>query len=84
MTGGFAALPVAEDGGEAHGAPHLAGVSRIMGPRLLQLPVLTVGLLGVQVLWSVEMSYGAQLVPDRAASCIHVTWTNNAIQVHHI
>ena len=59
MTGGFSALPVAEDGGGQHG-PRLAGVSRILGPKILQLPVLTVGLLGVQVLWSVEMSYGAR------------------------
>ena len=57
MTGGFAALPLAEDGGEQ---PRLAGVSKILGPRLLQYPALTIGLLGVQVLWSVEMSYGAQ------------------------
>ena len=59
MTGGFSALPLAEDGGD-HDGPHLVGVSKILGPKLLQLPVLTVGLLGVQVLWSVEMSYGAQ------------------------
>lgn len=59
MTGGFAVLPVAEDGGDPHDGPQLAGASRILGPKALQLPALTVGLLGVQVLWSVEMSYGA-------------------------
>ena len=69
MTGGFAVLPVAENGGEMHGGSHLAGVSRILGPRLLQLPTLTVGLLGVQVLWSVEMSYGAQ--PHLSRSYLH-------------
>ncbi|CAL1709454.1 unnamed protein product [Somion occarium] len=58
MTGGFAALPLVEDGGDDHNASHLAGVSRILGPKWIQLPALTVGLLGVQVLWSVEMSYG--------------------------
>ncbi|KAI0080485.1 MFS general substrate transporter [Panus rudis PR-1116 ss-1] len=57
MTGGFAALPVVEDGGDDH-TPHLAGEARILGPRSLQLPALTIGLLGVQVLWSIEMSYG--------------------------
>ena len=58
MTGGFSALPLAEDGA-GHDGPHLAGVAKISGPKFFQLPVLTVGLLGVQVLWSVEMSYGA-------------------------
>ncbi|KAL5478314.1 hypothetical protein ACEPAI_2498 [Sanghuangporus weigelae] len=53
MTG-FSALAVADDGEE--GEVRWSGVSRILGPRWLQLPILTVGLLGVQVLWSVEMS----------------------------
>ena len=57
MTG-FSALPLAEDGGE-HDESHLAGEAKILGPKWLQLPALTVGLLGVQVLWSIEMSYGA-------------------------
>jgi solute carrier family 45 protein 1/2/4 len=35
-----------------------AGVSRILGPRWTHLPTLTIGLLGVQIFWSVEMSYG--------------------------
>ncbi|KAH9915143.1 MFS general substrate transporter [Epithele typhae] len=56
MTGGFSSLPGAEEGG-LHGA-HLAGVARILGPRWAQLPAITIGLLGVQVFWSVEMSYG--------------------------
>ncbi|KAI0088334.1 major facilitator superfamily domain-containing protein [Irpex rosettiformis] len=56
MTG-FAALPVAEDGGQNDDV-HLVGVSKIQGPRWLQLPIITIGLLGVQVLWSIEMSYG--------------------------
>ena len=56
MTG-FSALPVAEEGGQDDSV-QLVGVSKILGPGWLQLPTLTVGLLGVQVLWSVEMSYG--------------------------
>lgn len=32
--------------------------ARILGPQWLKLPLLTLGFLGVQVLWSVEMSYG--------------------------
>ncbi|KAI0665836.1 hypothetical protein C8Q78DRAFT_1072817 [Trametes maxima] len=55
MTG-FSAIPLAEDGGD-HGA-QLAGIARICGPRWAQLPAITIGLLGVQVFWSVEMSYG--------------------------
>ncbi|KIP03126.1 hypothetical protein PHLGIDRAFT_111240 [Phlebiopsis gigantea 11061_1 CR5-6] len=56
MTG-FSALPIAE-GEHPDDTVQLIGTSKILGPRWLQLPVLTVGLLGVQVLWSVEMSYG--------------------------
>ncbi|OJT09996.1 General alpha-glucoside permease [Trametes pubescens] len=56
MTG-FSSIPLAEEGGEREGA-HLAGVAKILGPRWAQLPAITIGLLGVQVFWSVEMSYG--------------------------
>ncbi|KZT22893.1 MFS general substrate transporter [Neolentinus lepideus HHB14362 ss-1] len=54
---GFASLPAAEVRGE--GDSRLVGVSKILGPKWVQSPVLTVGLLGVQVLWSVEMSYAS-------------------------
>lgn len=58
MTG-FAALPVAENGGQDNDkSVHLTGISKILGPSWLQLPALTIGLLGVQIMWSVEMSYG--------------------------
>ncbi|KDQ54087.1 hypothetical protein JAAARDRAFT_410743 [Jaapia argillacea MUCL 33604] len=57
MTG-FSALPVTEEGEREDGS-QLTGVSKILGPRWLQLPTLTIGLLGVQVLWSVEMSYAS-------------------------
>ncbi|KAI1790011.1 MFS general substrate transporter [Ganoderma leucocontextum] len=56
MTG-FSAIPLAEQGGD-HQDPHLAGISKILGPRWAQLPAITIGLLGVQVFWSIEMSYG--------------------------
>ncbi|OSD01111.1 MFS general substrate transporter [Trametes coccinea BRFM310] len=56
MTG-FSAIPIAEEGGEQQGV-QLAGVAKILGPRWAQLPAITIGLLGVQVFWSVEMSYG--------------------------
>ncbi|KAI0355283.1 MFS general substrate transporter [Trametes cingulata] len=56
MTG-FSSIPLAEEGGARDGA-QLAGVAKILGPRWAQLPAITIGLLGVQVFWSVEMSYG--------------------------
>ena len=61
MTG-FSAIPLAEQGGDAPDA-HLAGISKILGPRWAQLPAITIGLLGVQVFWSVEMSYGMYVLP---------------------
>ncbi|EPS95433.1 hypothetical protein FOMPIDRAFT_1054159 [Fomitopsis schrenkii] len=57
MTG-FVSIPLAEEGGGEHGNVEMAGVARVLGPRWLQLPALTIGLLGVQMFWSIEMSYG--------------------------
>lgn len=56
MTG-FSALPFVENSHESQ----WIGRARILGPPLTRLPTLTIGLLGVQVLWSVEMSYGEWL-----------------------
>ena len=33
----------------------------ILGPKWIKLPALTVGFIGLQSLWSVEMSYGATI-----------------------
>lgn len=55
MTG-FGSLSVSESA--ENGDVRWAGRSRIMGPKWMQMPLLTIGLLGVQVLWSAEMSYG--------------------------
>jgi len=56
MTG-FSSLPLApEEGYEAQ--QKFRGTSRILGPKWAHLPTITVGLLGVQIFWSVEMSYG--------------------------
>ena len=55
MTGA-SGLPVGEDVDD--GEKEWSGVPRIVTPRWARLPALTIGLLGVQVLWSVEMSYG--------------------------
>ncbi|KDQ54090.1 hypothetical protein JAAARDRAFT_136172 [Jaapia argillacea MUCL 33604] len=57
MTG-FSALAVAEEGEREDGS-QLTGVSKILGPRWLQIPNLTIGFLGVQVLWSIEMAYAS-------------------------
>ncbi|KAJ7692920.1 major facilitator superfamily domain-containing protein [Mycena rosella] len=55
MTGGFGPLPLAE----SQAGASKTGASRILGPRWTHLPTLTFGLLGVQILWSVEMSYAS-------------------------
>ncbi|KAH6910824.1 sucrose transporter, partial [Coprinopsis sp. MPI-PUGE-AT-0042] len=57
MTG-FSALPLANEEGDVS-SRKFKGVARIVGPRWTHLPTLTVGLLGVQVFWSVEMSYAS-------------------------
>ncbi|KIJ62081.1 hypothetical protein HYDPIDRAFT_189174 [Hydnomerulius pinastri MD-312] len=58
MTG-FSAIPLADEENAANDRGHWAGIAQILGPRWAQLPSLTIGLLGVQVLWSVEMSYAS-------------------------
>jgi hypothetical protein len=58
MTGGFGGLHIAEEGGE-DASQEWSGSARIMGPIWARFATLTVGLLGLQVFWSVEMSYGA-------------------------
>lgn len=56
MTG-FSALPLAEN--SLNDESRWIGRARILGPPLTRLPTLTIGFLGVQVLWSVEMSYAS-------------------------
>ena len=55
MTG-FASLPLSE-----HNTSHkrFRGSPRILGPSWSHLPTLTIGLLGVQIFWSVEMGYAS-------------------------
>ncbi|KIM38864.1 hypothetical protein M413DRAFT_447558 [Hebeloma cylindrosporum] len=57
MTG-FTSLPMAEEGHDDQ-QQQFRGAPRILGPRWAQFPTLTVGLLGVQIFWSVEMSYAS-------------------------
>lgn len=80
MTGGFAALPIAEDGGDHDNGTHLAGESRILGPKWLQLPALSIGLLGVQMLWSVEMSYGMHTYVFLSLLDVH-TYCRNTVPI---
>jgi solute carrier family 45 protein 1/2/4 len=56
MTG-FSLLTVPEEGLDQH-SRNFKGIPRILGPKWAQFPTITVGLLGVQILWSVEFSYG--------------------------
>ncbi|GJJ14594.1 hypothetical protein Clacol_008860 [Clathrus columnatus] len=34
------------------------GSAKVSGPKFLKMPLLTVGMFGLQIIWSVEMSYG--------------------------
>lgn len=56
MTGGFAALPSSPN---ASSSSRFIGTARVLGPPLTHLPTLTISLLGVQIFWSVEMSYAS-------------------------
>ncbi|KAF9553769.1 MFS general substrate transporter [Agrocybe pediades] len=58
MTG-ISALPLAQEEGYMDDRQKFKGVSRILGPPWAHLPTITVGLLGVQIFWSVEMSYAS-------------------------
>ena len=51
-------LPTAPEEGLDQHNRDFKGISRILGPKWAQLPTITVGMLGVQILWSVEMSHG--------------------------
>ncbi|KAF8896631.1 hypothetical protein BD779DRAFT_1727678 [Infundibulicybe gibba] len=60
MTG-FSSLPLGAEDAE-HGDDRTRqwkGTSRVLGPGWVHLPTLTIGLLGVQIFWSVEMSYAS-------------------------
>ncbi|KAG8712649.1 hypothetical protein FRC09_019623 [Ceratobasidium sp. 395] len=57
MTGSFA-LPVGDSNGELKGSVW-SGRARVKGPQWAQLPLLTVGMLGLQIVWSVEMAYAS-------------------------
>jgi solute carrier family 45 protein 1/2/4 len=58
MTG-FSALPTADEAA-SEGSAQWAGVAKILGPPWARFPAITLGLVGVQVMWSIEMAYGEQ------------------------
>ncbi|KAF8128960.1 major facilitator superfamily domain-containing protein [Boletus edulis] len=53
-----ASVPLVDEAQHDHDR-RWAGVARVTGPVWTQLPSLTVGLFGVQMVWSVEMSYAS-------------------------
>ena len=56
-------VPIAEPDQAQHlyGA-RWAGFAGVRGPKWAKFPLLTVGCLGMQVLWSVEMGYGGHFL----------------------
>ncbi|TDL20701.1 MFS general substrate transporter [Rickenella mellea] len=70
MTGSFG-LAIAEQGLDGDDI-QWAGVAKILGPKWSQLPALTVGLLGVQVMWSIEMSYAPPYLTSLGMSKSHM------------
>ena len=57
MTG-FAVVPLAEEGPDELDKSQWLGTARILGPQWSHLSTLTLCFLGVQLFWSIEMSYG--------------------------
>jgi solute carrier family 45, member 1/2/4 len=64
MTG-FGALSMADEAA-SEGSAQWAGVAKVLGRRWARMPALTVGLAGVQVMWSIEMAYGEQIAAKMA------------------
>ncbi|KAI0279577.1 major facilitator superfamily domain-containing protein [Russula aff. rugulosa BPL654] len=57
MTG-FSALPTVDEAA-SEGSAQWAGVAKVLGPPWVRFPTITIGLLGVQVMWSIEMAYAS-------------------------
>lgn len=58
MTGSNA-LPIADEAAE-DGSAQWAGVAKVLGPPWARFPIVTIGILGVQMMWSIELAYGEQ------------------------
>jgi solute carrier family 45, member 1/2/4 len=61
MTGGYGAIGV-EGNSAQHDLCEWKGEAKIIGPRWSRMHALTIGLLGVQTFWSLEMAYGESFV----------------------
>ncbi|KAI0299351.1 major facilitator superfamily domain-containing protein [Multifurca ochricompacta] len=57
MTG-FNALPMVDEAA-LDGSAQWSGVAKVIGPPWARFPAITIGLVGVQVLWSIEMAYAS-------------------------
>lgn len=57
MTG-FPVVLDTEHGRRDDDESRWVGVSGVRGPKWARLPLITLGMLGIQILWSVEMGYG--------------------------
>lgn len=66
------------DSGHDTGATSLADAP-ILGPKWIKLPALTVGFVGLQALWSVEMSYGATTSEPEPIHHIYLNHTSFTI-----
>ena len=72
MTG-LSILPIGQEEGHDGQTQKFKGVARILGPRWAHLPTMTIGLLGVQIFWSVEMSYGVfQFISVCQSLMVHI------------
>lgn len=60
MTG-LPPMPVPCEGGRAQ---RFKGFARVLGPSWAHLPMVTIGLFGVQIIWSAETSYGLYCFTD--------------------
>ena len=67
------------DSGHDTGAASLEDTP-ILGPKWIKLPALTFGFIGLQALWSVEMSYG---MPPRELG-FYTTYLLEPHQLHRI
>ena len=79
MTG-FGALSI-DDESALEGSAQWAGVAKVLGPPWARLPAVTIGFLGAQVMWSVEMAYGEQ--PQQSNAQFRRRLTRKLTQPRH-
>jgi hypothetical protein len=77
MTG-LTSLPLSEGGSDHLDDSQWAGAARILGPRWSHMSSLTICFLGVQLFWSIEMSYG-----QTSRGCVAVETESLTCQRRH-